>query len=397
LNKYSLSVILPNYNYAHYLYERLRCILSQNYPIQEIIILDDHSTDHSLEKIFRFAQSQNFPLFIVPNSQNSGSVFAQWIRGMELATGDYIWIAEADDLSDPGFLEEVMAPIHDDPSVVLSYCLSRIIDSEGNVVEADYRYATDDLDPERWKYPFICDGIDEIKKSFAVKNIIPNVSSCIFRRPKNPGKFLEQLLEYRIAGDWYFYIELLKEGKIAYSPKVLNSYRRHSSSVVASRNNNFQHYKELISLQEKVAREFDISATTLDQARTYRESARWWLCIHNEKISSYFFNFGNSSNPPTDTIGVLQDEIGELYQRFERYRALRDKNQKDHQYPDFQLFDLGVVLARDYIVSYTPNLSSEGTLLVQVQKQLPYSENDLEDFRWFLSRFFPGARGELFS
>ena len=54
-----------------------------------------------------------------PNEENSGSVFAQWRKAAELATGDYLWIAEADDLSDPEFLARVMQAMDEDPAVVL--------------------------------------------------------------------------------------------------------------------------------------------------------------------------------------------------------------------------------------------------------------------------------------
>ena len=58
---------------------------------------------------------------LVPNEVNSGSVFAQWRKAAELATGDYLWIAEADDLSDPEFLARVMKVMDEDPDIVLGF------------------------------------------------------------------------------------------------------------------------------------------------------------------------------------------------------------------------------------------------------------------------------------
>ena len=70
--------------------------------------------------------------FII-NEKNSGCVFKQWKKGIENITGDYFWIAEADDVSDPRFLEEAMKAFEKDKNVVISYVESARID-ENNVI-----------------------------------------------------------------------------------------------------------------------------------------------------------------------------------------------------------------------------------------------------------------------
>ena len=99
--------------------------MAQTHPIRELIILDDASTDESLHVIAKLTASLDIPVQIIANNQNSGSVFKQWQKGVEAATCDYVWIAEADDLAEPGFLEEVMKGF-DDKEVVLSYSQSKL-------------------------------------------------------------------------------------------------------------------------------------------------------------------------------------------------------------------------------------------------------------------------------
>ena len=95
-----VSVVIPNFNHALYLKQRIESVLNQTFQNFELIILDDCSTDNSKEVIERY---KNHPKIskIVYNEENSGSVFRQWIKGIKLSTGKYIWIAESDDDSGP--------------------------------------------------------------------------------------------------------------------------------------------------------------------------------------------------------------------------------------------------------------------------------------------------------
>lgn len=94
----NVSVIIPNYCHARFLNQRIDSVLNQTYSDYEVIILDDCSTDNSREIIESY---RNHPKIshIVYNEKNSGSTFIQWEKGFELARGEYIWIAESDDVA----------------------------------------------------------------------------------------------------------------------------------------------------------------------------------------------------------------------------------------------------------------------------------------------------------
>ncbi|MBC7762670.1 MAG: glycosyltransferase [Candidatus Saccharibacteria bacterium] len=99
-----ISVVVPDYHYGHPFYARLGTIAAQNIPVHELIVLDDASTDDSVTVINGFAERALIPIQLIVNETNSGSVFHQWRKGVEVATGGLIWIVEADDLSDRNFL-----------------------------------------------------------------------------------------------------------------------------------------------------------------------------------------------------------------------------------------------------------------------------------------------------
>ncbi|HHQ4535035.1 TPA: glycosyltransferase family 2 protein, partial [Aeromonas veronii] len=99
-----VSVIVPNYNHAPYLQQRLESIYRQTYENIEVILLDDCSSDNSIEILTDF--SSRFPNRTICsfNDVNSGGVFRQWKKGLGIASGELVWIAESDDFCSDDFL-----------------------------------------------------------------------------------------------------------------------------------------------------------------------------------------------------------------------------------------------------------------------------------------------------
>ena len=265
-----VSVIVPNYNYANHLRERIGSIVRQTIPFYELIVLDDASSDHSIEVVEQLATEYAIQLHIVRNETNSGSVFKQWAKGAELTRGDFVRIAEADDISEPGFLEALTAAMAD-KSVVMAYCQSKQIDGDGNVLANTYLEYTDDISRERWLRAYRRLGIDEIRECLAVKNTIPNVSAVLFRRDallKALRDELDVICSFRIAGDWVTYLAVLEQGDIAFVPESLNLHRRHSSSVTLG-GDATRHMREVLRTQWLVANHYHPNTETLLQAENY--------------------------------------------------------------------------------------------------------------------------------
>jgi glycosyltransferase involved in cell wall biosynthesis len=219
-----ISIILPNYNHASYLVARWESILAQTFTDYEIILLDDASTDNSHELLAGFAQNPKVSHYVV-NQQNSGSPFKQWRKGLELAKGEFVWIAESDDSAHPELLAELTKLI--EPQTVLAYSASEVIDQEGQNMGRN-RWA-DGLDPLRWQGDYKNKGVDEVRSYLAFRNTIPNASAVIVRR--------EELLkldfptDFNFCGDWMLWSELLRYGNIAYTSKSLNYFRKHQAST----------------------------------------------------------------------------------------------------------------------------------------------------------------------
>jgi glycosyltransferase involved in cell wall biosynthesis len=218
---FCISVIIPNYNHGRFLTERIQSVLKQTYRNFEVIILDDCSNDNSRDLIEQFRSSDKVS-HIVCNTQNSGSTFYQWEKGIQLAIGDLIWVAESDDYCEPTFLEK-MVPLFKDERLVLAYSRSRDIDEQSNFIELSYsQYA--------WcGKSFVNEGKDEVTEHLYMNNTIPNASAVLFRKSFFKPEYLNSY--YKLCGDWFFYVNMLQHGKIAYCSEPLNHHRFHSHNV----------------------------------------------------------------------------------------------------------------------------------------------------------------------
>lgn len=107
-NSPMVSVILPNYNHVVYLKERIESILNQTYQNFELILLDDCSADNSCDILNAYKEHPKVSALVL-NEKNTGNTFLQWDRGIRLAKGKYVWIAESDDTADIHFLEATVA------------------------------------------------------------------------------------------------------------------------------------------------------------------------------------------------------------------------------------------------------------------------------------------------
>lgn len=216
----TVSVIVPNYNHAPYLKQRIESILNQTYQDFELILLDDSSTDGS-RKVMEQYRGNPHTSHIIFNEANSGSAFRQWDKGIALAKGEWIWVAESDDYAEPSFLERLMTETTQVPDCALAYTATWWVGQKGTKL---------------WETPNSNNvnhygGIDFIHRKLAVCNSIANVSECIFRRDKFRPTESYRYEHMRLCGDWFFYVLLAEQGSVVEVAEPLSYYRQHSSNI----------------------------------------------------------------------------------------------------------------------------------------------------------------------
>lgn len=226
--KPSVSVIVPFYNHEKFSAERINSITKQAIKDIEIIALDDNSTDNTVASLDSFRNDPRLKIII--NQENSGSPFRQWQKGVSLANSDIVWIAEGDDSCDGNFLSTLL-PYFNDPLINIAAAKTEIIDEHGTLKKGALNDYLDNAFQGKFENCYIKDGFQEINEQLGAVCTLVNASGILIRK-SSFGKTLHVAHTYKIAGDWLIYLDCLRNGKIAFSTKTRNYFRRHSASQV---------------------------------------------------------------------------------------------------------------------------------------------------------------------
>jgi hypothetical protein len=219
-----VSVVIPNYNHARFLRRRIESVLRQTYTDFEVILLDDCSTDESRSILADYANDSRI-VRIEFNEVNSGTTFRQWNKGVRLARGEYVWIAESDDYADERLLEKLVPLLDAEPNMVLAYCKSWRVREDGQI-----NGTSPHQDEKRWTADFRADGREECRDYLIRGCTIPNASAVLFRREVfvRVGGADESMV---LCGDWKLWMAVALTGSIAYLAEPFNYHRFHDASV----------------------------------------------------------------------------------------------------------------------------------------------------------------------
>lgn len=224
----AVSIIIPNYNHALFLKQRIDSVLNQTFQDFELIILDDCSTDSSREIIELYRGNPKISK-IIYNEKNSGGVFKQWIKGIELAKRDYIWIAESDDYAAENFLEETVEVLGKDASLGMVFTNSSTVNTHGD-------FLTTTAESKSIFYAELATAGNIIDKGNAAQflvseMIISNASSVLFRKNSLLSLDFTELPKFINTGDRFVYLGIALAFRIKYIPKPLNFMRSHEHNT----------------------------------------------------------------------------------------------------------------------------------------------------------------------
>ena len=208
----TISVVIPLYNKQLEIGTAVRSALAQTRPPQEIIVVDDGSTDGGAEVV----RAIGSPLVRLVRQSNAG-VCAARNRGIAESTGEYIALLDADDAWEPGFLAEIAAMIREFPGCGL-YCTAFSIISHDGTYPA----------PTPSERGVVANFFRESAHRYIA---IPS-ASCIPRRVfDNVGLFPVGM---KIAEDLYMWIRIARRYEVCFSPERLVRYSRVASNRSAA-------------------------------------------------------------------------------------------------------------------------------------------------------------------
>jgi len=199
------SVVIPLYNKEKEIKQTIESILNQTYKADEIVVVNDGSTDRSAEVVEKYFKDK--VKFI--NQKNLGVSVAR-NRGIEEAKNEYICFIDGDDLWEINFLSEIRILIKDFPEAIVYSTSHKMIDEQGNIISSRVS-----LDKNFRGY--LDNFIGIFKNSYGVIN---SSSVCIKKSVKPLFPIGEKKGE-----DICLWIELSLKGKFAFVNKPLSIYK----------------------------------------------------------------------------------------------------------------------------------------------------------------------------
>lgn len=263
-----VSIVLCTYNGEKFLRSQLDSILSQTYPVYELIIQDDCSTDGTPDIIREYAE-KNSVIKAYFNSQNLGFK-KNFGDAVSKASGDYIALSDQDDIWLPEHIETLVNIIGNKPMACAD---SMFIDSEGNSLGYTLSQETQ----------LLChfeEGIDYAYRIFYNSGPLPGHNSLL------TADFAKRCLpipDKVVFHDFWFSTLACFLGGISYSSKIICLYRQHQNSVTRHKKYhlfkelNMRHHLDFVSnrtdLYEELVKRNDIPPEGLKFLGEFREYA----------------------------------------------------------------------------------------------------------------------------
>jgi glycosyltransferase involved in cell wall biosynthesis len=213
INSPLISVVIPNFNCGAYLQECLESVTSQSYANIEIIVVDDGSTDNSIDVLIDYAN-----VIRLLKTPNRGASAARNL-GIAESKGEFIAFLDSDDVWDPSKLEQQMRKM-DSENCDLVYASSREYFGNykfGEIYEAKFAGST---------YRFF-------RRFPARAIIVQGCSGAVIRKSllEFSGNFDESFTG--AAEDWDFFRRYSRSAIVGFIPEVLVYYRRHGTGIMS--------------------------------------------------------------------------------------------------------------------------------------------------------------------
>lgn len=207
----AISVLMAVYNCDKYLREAMDSILNQTWGDFEFIIVNDGSTDNSLQILKEYSDKR---IKIITYEENKGVAHARNV-GLEHCTSEYVALMDADDIALPERLKLQYEYLMEHREIDGVYAKFRNLDVDGRLIEGEQPNAY-------YNYRYV-------KAIMIFENTVANLTA-MFRRQIVEEYQLKYDESCKIASDYRFWIDYLKYGKIVGIDKVLCYYRlRHHS------------------------------------------------------------------------------------------------------------------------------------------------------------------------
>jgi len=227
-NAISVGILVPSYNHAKFISNRIDSILSQTFQNFTLYIVDDCSSDGTWELLQQYKSNQK--VILDRSKKPSGSPFTYYKRYFLEFKHDYWWIAESDDQASSDFLDRLLNILEQQKNFSFAYSSSTIIDVDGNKISTSRPFLEKYFSEINWNRSQTIAtriGLGLLTRG----QFVPNLSSMLFRSSALDFRKLSSIGNFKLAGDWFFVILLQRSGDGYYLNDELNFFRNHESTA----------------------------------------------------------------------------------------------------------------------------------------------------------------------
>lgn len=226
MNNGLVSVVMCTYNGSRFVAEQIKSICNQTYKNLRVIIVDDASTDTTYEIVKRYA-AKDERIQAYKNDNNLGFNL-NFNKACKLATGDFIAIADQDDIWEKTKIEKLLAKINEDPDILLVHCISARFEKFGKFHLKSHKLVN------------YLAGKDV--RNFFLSNFISG-HNMLLRR-----SLLEKSLPFPgdVYYDWWLSAVASCNGKIEPVPEILVWHRMHDANATGAAKPKLYLYKQVM-------------------------------------------------------------------------------------------------------------------------------------------------------
>lgn len=228
-----VSVIMPVYNGGEYISESIDSVLAQNRVDLELIVVNDGSTDNTLE-ILKSYEQKDLRVRVITRP-NSGRPSFPKNDGIAATRGEYVCFLDHDDLYDADRTWQLVAGLDTHPDWIAAFHDLRLIDSRGEKLPGTYLSGPDFLGRAS---PFLTSMADDWFECSELLYIYqslqmgaPHTQSILIAIKRVPAGTVAFDTQFTICDDTDLWIRLSLLGKFGYLNRVLSSYRQHDASI----------------------------------------------------------------------------------------------------------------------------------------------------------------------
>lgn len=219
-----VSVVIPSYNHARYIKQAVESVLEQSHTNLELIVIDDGSTDESLDYL-RTVRDARYKLI----AQKNAGAYIAINKGLSLAKGNYLAILNSDDVFHPERIAICCERLKDEADLVASWI--EVINQKGKVLGIKEGWRN--MLPWTIKQPIrSISGVDDFTMNLLMTNFVSTTSNIVFSR--RLYEKIGGMRNLRFVHDWDFLLRAARYFKCELIERPLLQYRTHQTNTISS-------------------------------------------------------------------------------------------------------------------------------------------------------------------